>query len=267
MAIVICPDCGKEQDNLNKFCRNCGADLSKVEVVEETITDSSQVPIDGFGSDSQDSIAGNVSGSQDYVVGISDSSQGVYSVVGISDSSQGADSVSMVEKSEDLGFAKDDVKAEGIKKCSVCGTDLAPNVRFCPNCGKSVDDLDEKVSLSSCPSCGTEISPNIKFCPNCGMNLNQNIAGSKNLTSTVVEKKTPVVAVLLSVLFPGLGQFYNGQSTKGLCFLGLAIVSWVLMIIVIGILCYALVWLWSIFDAYQSVNAINDGKVIEDKLF
>ena len=30
MAIIICPDCGKEQDNLNKFCRNCGADLSKV---------------------------------------------------------------------------------------------------------------------------------------------------------------------------------------------------------------------------------------------
>ena len=38
MAIIVCPDCGKEQDNLNKFCRNCGADLSKVEVIPEANT-------------------------------------------------------------------------------------------------------------------------------------------------------------------------------------------------------------------------------------
>ena len=45
MALVICPDCGKEQDNANRFCKNCGADLSDVEAIpekEEIINDADE---------------------------------------------------------------------------------------------------------------------------------------------------------------------------------------------------------------------------------
>ena len=45
MALVICPDCGKEQDNVNRFCKNCGADLSDVEAIpekEEIINDADE---------------------------------------------------------------------------------------------------------------------------------------------------------------------------------------------------------------------------------
>ncbi len=45
MAVVICPDCGKEQDNANRFCKNCGADLTDVEAIpekEELINDADE---------------------------------------------------------------------------------------------------------------------------------------------------------------------------------------------------------------------------------
>ena len=239
MAIVICPDCGKEQDNLNKFCRNCGADLSKVEVVKEDIAGSPQ------GSD--DSL--NVP-----VLNEDGSSSNELVKTDIEDSKE--------EKVEE----KTGIKDEGIVKCANCGTELGSNVKFCPNCGKPREDSNKTADMKFCPSCGTELGSNVKFCPYCGLDLAQSTVNPKPM-QTVVEKKTPILSVLLSFLFPGLGQFYNGQSTKGLYFIILAIVSWILFIILIGMVLYLLVWLWSIFDAYQSAEAINKGEEIEDKLF
>lgn len=63
--------------------------------------------------------------------------------------------------------------------------------------------------------------------------------------------KTPWVAVLLSVLIPGLGQFYNGDMKKGGIMIVAYIVSWALTAVVIGGLGVFGVWLWSVIDAYR----------------
>ena len=53
-----------------------------------------------------------------------------------------------------------------MSKCANCGTELAPGMKFCCECGTPVPQV--KV----CPDCGTELMPTAKFCFNCGAPLN-----------------------------------------------------------------------------------------------
>ena len=210
MALVICPDCGKEQDNANRFCRNCGADLSDVEAIhekEEIITDSTEESILISQEKTDDSTEDNVLVSEE----------------------------------------------------------------------KSSDPIEEKAEVSalkSCPNCGTELKYGGKFCPNCGANLESISVPQTNVENkvtvnqqAVTTKKNPIVAAILSLIFPGIGQLYIGQNNKGGLFLVLAAVSIVLMLLLIGFILYVLFWLWAIFDAYTSAEKLNNGEFVEDKLF
>jgi len=62
------------------------------------------------------------------------------------------------------------------------------------------------------------------------------------------------LAVALSFLLPGLGQIYNQEFVKGTGFIVAYIVSWVLCSIVVGWFFLVIVWIWSMFDAYQSAT-------------
>ena len=50
----------------------------------------------------------------------------------------------------------------GAKHCVECGHALAPNAKFCPECGA------KQQIKSICSGCGKELAPNAKFCGNCG---------------------------------------------------------------------------------------------------
>jgi hypothetical protein len=73
--------------------------------------------------------------------------------------------------------------------------------------------------------------------------------------------KSPFVAVLLSVLFPGLGQFYNGQIQKAFVFFG-GFVASMFAAINIDPMPFALfipfVTLYGWVDAWKSATAINN---------
>jgi len=76
-----------------------------------------------------------------------------------------------------------------------------------------------------------------------------------------------VIALILSGVFPGLGQLYNRQPTKGVAFvaagvaltwfLGRAIPEDLLMLIqpearlILPLCVLLLVWLWSVVDAWR----------------
>ena len=247
MAIIICPDCGKEQDNLNKFCRNCGADLSKVEVISEIDADSQEA--------NEESVKEEIG---ETVVQSSETSE--------ASETKPVDSINEENKESD------------VNKCSNCGTELKYGEKFCPNCGQSTNKVDENYPKNFCPDCGEKLSENAKFCPNCGFDLNnfsKNVHNKNANTAynpqmagqNLPARKEPIVSVILSFVFPGLGQFYNGHSTKGIYFIILAVVSIILTMILIGALIYLLVWLWSIIDAYNSAEKLNRGEFVEDKLF
>lgn len=267
MAIIVCPDCGKEQDNLNKFCRNCGADLSKVKVEPETNSDSSNEALDAdLSQKSIDVPIQKEDGTNTNELVILDSEEPKEEAIEetIDES---------VESNETLKEEDVEPKESNVKKCSNCGTELKFGEKFCPNCGQSTDSINDDYPKNFCPNCGEKLIQTVKFCPNCGFDF-KNISGNaKNMNNpqaygqNLPVRKEPIVSVILSFVFPGLGQFYNGNSTKGIYFIILAVVSIVLTVILIGALIYILIWLWSIIDAYNSAEKLNRGEFVEDKLF
>ncbi len=68
--------------------------------------------------------------------------------------------------------------------------------------------------------------------------------------------RNPFVAAILSFFWTGLGQIYNGQTFKGLVSIIVQIVNVFLMVIVIGFLTFAIIWLWGIYDAYTTAEDI-----------
>lgn len=69
--------------------------------------------------------------------------------------------------------------------------------------------------------------------------------------------KNPSVATVLSFLFMGLGQIYNGQIGKGIMFIVLYFISVMLMLVVIGFITTPVLWIWGMVDANNSAKRIN----------
>lgn len=70
--------------------------------------------------------------------------------------------------------------------------------------------------------------------------------------------KNPSISAVLSFLYTGLGQIYNGEITKGVVLLILMFISLMLMMVIIGFITSPILWLWGIYDAYKSANRINE---------
>ena len=66
-----------------------------------------------------------------------------------------------------------------------------------------------------------------------------------------------MVAAILSSLFMGLGQAYNGAIVKAVLFMILYAVSIAMTFFMIGFLTTPILWVWGIFDAYRSAKKIN----------
>ena len=92
--------------------------------------------------------------------------------------------------------------------------------------------------------------------------------------------KNPGIAAVLSFFWPGVGQIYNGQMTKGLILVGINAICWLLnitlilsiviildatnilsgnicLIALIGIPIQVVLGLYAIFDAYNTAVKIN----------
>ncbi|MEE1129756.1 MAG: zinc ribbon domain-containing protein [Methanobrevibacter sp.] len=181
--------------------------------------------------------------------------------------------------------------------CPDCGKDVK-DAKFCSNCGAlltkseaepipDVEEIDSTLDESSesieqetidvvpveskkfkfCTNCGYELNGEFKFCPECGFDLSKKVNTAKTTVPVVQSEKNIVLAILLSVIFPGLGQFYLGLNHKGVLFLIAYIISAVLILLLIGFLLVLVVWIWALVDTIQSTNALNDGEYVEDKLF
>jgi TM2 domain-containing membrane protein YozV len=121
-----------------------------------------------------------------------------------------------------------------------------------------------------CPNCGAQNADTAKFCEKCGNALAaaapapphpdtrvRGVEPSPTHSNQVVAGKSPGVALVLSLVLPGLaiGQFYNGDIKKGALMLAVAIIGGALSsgLITIGI------WIWSMIDAYQVAS--GKGKI------
>lgn len=69
--------------------------------------------------------------------------------------------------------------------------------------------------------------------------------------------KNAGLAAILSFFISGLGQIYNGQIGKGLIIIVVQVVNALLISVFIGIITGGAVWIWAMYDAYQTAQAIN----------
>jgi TM2 domain-containing membrane protein YozV len=65
-------------------------------------------------------------------------------------------------------------------------------------------------------------------------------------------------AVVLSVIFPGLGQIYIGEKRRGIAFIVAGLILLGTFLIEIGLILYPIFLLINIFDAYRSAKRIKD---------
>lgn len=160
--------------------------------------------------------------------------------------------------------------SDNMKKCSECGNEVDDSAEFCPNCGTKLDKSEVIETVQNQPVQNKEVSgQNTKFCSNCGskIDVKAEICPKCGVRVGVTsEIKSPFLALILSFLFPGLGQFYNGHSKKGIILIVAAIVSIILYIFLIGLILYFLVWVYGLYDAYKSAEAINNGMSVPDEI-
>ena len=69
--------------------------------------------------------------------------------------------------------------------------------------------------------------------------------------------KNPGLAAVLSFLYCGLGQIYNGQIGKGIGFIVGYFISLALMFVIIGFITTPILWIWGMVDAYKVAERIN----------
>ncbi len=70
--------------------------------------------------------------------------------------------------------------------------------------------------------------------------------------------RVPVLAGALSLLVPGLGQFYNGEIGKGVMLLFSALLLSIFLL-------FWVVWIWSIIDAYMVAERSNQDRALPDQ--
>jgi TM2 domain-containing membrane protein YozV len=114
-----------------------------------------------------------------------------------------------------------------------------------------------------------------KFGCECGGNLEVTNENKENVRPVPTQRvnreyyqkeKSPLLALILSFFIPGLGQFYNGHGEKGIIFLVSGIVSAILVFFIIGAVLYLIVWVFAMFDAFDSADRINKGKEVKLKI-
>jgi TM2 domain-containing membrane protein YozV len=69
--------------------------------------------------------------------------------------------------------------------------------------------------------------------------------------------KNPGLAAVLSFFWMGLGQIYNGQIAKGVAFMVAYAVSWLLVMVLIGIFTTPILFIYGMYDAYKSAVKVN----------
>lgn len=108
-----------------------------------------------------------------------------------------------------------------------------------------------------CSTCGNPIHPNAMVCPSCGVAT----AGAAHVAGAAVSvamgAKSAGVAVLLSLVFTGAGHWYVGRVGRGFVFFGLAFVSALLIVAVIGLIMLPVIWICAAIDASRCAQEHN----------
>jgi len=212
---MFCAACGEPYDASRDECPVCG--LAKGESPGDDGPDATAEPEET----SPDQSAGAAGGSE----------------TGISDQSIGAGTLDPDRDGSDGQAVESAVTAEAADTDDSAASSQPTTT---PDPGRTEPGPDEEY----CSSCGEVIAEGADACPYCGTDRTSRDADTK---------KSPAVAVVLSLVIPGVGHVYALDIERGaqvfLAFFG----AWVLTAATAGIGALAVigVWLWGAYDAYS----------------
>lgn len=135
--------------------------------------------------------------------------------------------------------------------CAYHGQNTA--VVNCNGCGKPL-----------CPSCDHRIK-GFPYCQDCivsGVELLRNY--NQSSYAPIIKRQTsPLVAVVLSLVCPGLGAAYNGQTSKALIYFAVFVGLFQMAILTGGMPLFVLgflgMWLFAALDSYRTARFLRSG--------
>ncbi len=132
------------------------------------------------------------------------------------------------------------------KACPYCGEQILAEALRCKHCQANLVPGMGPILPAAAPGAAISVQgPHIPSGSTQPTIVIQNVQAQQGPPAwTYREIKSPGVALLLSIIFPGGGQFYNGHIGKGILVL---LTFWIL----------GITYIWSWFDAYHSAKVIN----------
>jgi hypothetical protein len=116
-----------------------------------------------------------------------------------------------------------------------------------------------------CPACDHRIR-GFPYCQDCivaGVELLQQQPALLNAPQQLRRRTSRWVATLLSLIVPGLGAAYNGQTSKALFYFALFASCWQMAAVTNAVAFFVLgaisVWLFAAVDAYRTAQLISAG--------
>jgi len=124
----------------------------------------------------------------------------------------------------------------------------------CNGCGKPL-----------CAACDHRVK-GFPYCQDCivqGVDLLRNQSNSKNYAPFVKKRTSPLVAALLSMLCPGLGAAYNGQTVKALVYFAVFVGLFQMAVLTGGTALFVFgfigMWFFAALDAWRTAQMIRSG--------
>ncbi|MFC7229372.1 hypothetical protein N0B31_18375 [Salinirubellus salinus] len=107
-----------------------------------------------------------------------------------------------------------------------------------------------------CRECGAEILRAAEICPECG--VRQRAPPNSQAVESLLDGRNPLVAVLLSALFPGLGHVYAREVEMGLFFAVSFVLSLLSLFVFVGFLLVPAIWIYAAYDAAKTAQRRDD---------
>ena len=140
--------------------------------------------------------------------------------------------------------------------CAFHGQNMA--VVNCNGCGKPL-----------CPACDHRVK-GFPFCQECivsGVELLRNQTRS-GYVPIIKRQTSPLMATLLSLICPGLGGAYNGQTTKALIYFAVFVGFFQMAILTGGMTIFVLgfigMWLFAALDSWRTAQLLRSGVAPND---
>ena len=115
------------------------------------------------------------------------------------------------------------------------------------------------MDIKYCANCGDRINQRGDICPKCGARQSGSYKYQKGHPH-----KNPVIAAVLSAFWVGMGQIYNGEIAKGIFLMIFYVISIVLISLVIGLIIAPVLWIYGIYNAYNTAKKINNREKLDE---